>query len=115
MASMSRLVTMLPISVFALVTGQVEARAEEAPQGEVVAVEQPVLDAVEASFHRRPFFGAIGGIGFVAVNHPALATPRVYGPMLSIALGATISPRWSIGLQFTNMERVVSRPSGGVR
>src|SRR5262249_6565634 len=84
-------------------------------EGAVVAAQPEAVAPPEPVFRRQLFFGALGGIGFAAVKHPDLATPKVYGPMLGMSLGVTLSPQWAVGLEFTNIERVVTRSSGGER
>lgn len=79
------------------------------------APEPPPADLEPAPFKSTLFFGAQGGVGFAAVKHPELGTPRVYGAMLSFMLGYNISPRVSVGLEFTNLEDVVKRDTAGVR
>jgi hypothetical protein len=86
----------------------------EAPPAVAIAPE-PEADAAEAPFKRRLFVGAVGGVGFAAVKHSDLATPKVYGAMLGLSLGMQVSPRWSVGIEYTNIERVVARDSGGER
>ena len=111
------LITILPIAAAVLAPAQALAETLDLaapPPAEPPPVE-PAADAAEAPFRRRLFFGATGGIGFAAVKHPELSTPRVYGALMAMELGWHFSPRWSVGIEFTNMEKVVSRDSGGER
>jgi hypothetical protein len=75
----------------------------------------PEPDAAELPFRGKPFVGVVGGVGFAAVKHPDLATPKVYGAMLGMSIGYQVSPRWSVGIEYTNLERVVARDTAGER
>lgn len=132
---MTRRLTTLAASLVAALASPAEALAqspvppapvdvEPAPQAPpeplpVVKVEQPpplpppptdVPDAPDPlPFKRRPFVGIWGGPGFANVVHPQLATNHVYGPLLALQIGLTLSRQWSVGLEFTNLDRGVER------
>lgn len=96
------------------------ARAEE-PAAASVAVSEGVdgdaakgadAAASEAAVvvrTRRFFVGAVGGFALVSAAHPQLGTRHLMGPMLGLQAGYTLSPRWTLSLDFSSFEAPLER------
>jgi hypothetical protein len=92
------------------------ARAEE-PAVASIAVSEGVdgdaaksADAAAVVVRTRRFFvGAVGGFALVSAAHPQLGTRHLMGPMLGLQAGYTLSPRWTLSLDFSSFEAPLER------
>lgn len=96
------------------------ARAEE-PAAASVAVSEngeaakaaggdaPTSEPAVVVRGRRFFVGAVGGFALVSAAHPQLGTRHLMGPMLGLQAGYTLSPRWTLSLDFSSFEAPLER------
>jgi hypothetical protein len=80
----------------------------------------PVVDPADiakalAKKERPLFVGALGGVAWVAVEHPEMSPSSFAAPILGLHAGYAFTPHWALSLELTTIEKHVVRPAPGAK
>jgi hypothetical protein len=109
-----------------IVSAQTTEPGASAPPASVAAEDPPLLEVMNVGDTAEPSdtappdvdedpkknrvsFSGGGGVGFAFVTHPSLIGDRFDGPLFEFHLDYSLSPSFTVGLEFMNFESRVSR------